>query len=179
MENSHMDNISKVLVKSVHLGGGIVLEGHQYPSGEFGLSITSASTSLGFSREWLGRAIDRSGNTFKALCSAGFSGISEKVATPSNGGEQVSRSILLKDFNRLILYAASKGNPEAVALADALLSMSLTDLFRDTFGERPLTLDEKRAAFYRSYAATINWLEEDRQEWRVIEEQEAFILSMS
>lgn len=169
-------NIIRVSVANVNLGGNIVLEGHQYPNGEFGLSITSASVALGFSREWLGRAIERSGNTFKSLCSMGFSGNFEKVATPSIGGEQTSKSISLVDFNRLILYAAGKGKKEAIALADALIAISLTDFFRNAFGDRSLTFDEKRELFYHRYSASIDWLKEDRDDWKLIEEQELFLM---
>jgi len=85
----------------------------------------------------------------------------------------------LPDFRKLILFAASKGKPQAVALLNAILDTGLEDWFRLSFGQEQLTLEEKRDRFYKSYAATINWLEEDRQEWRVIEDQELFLLSLN
>ena len=59
-------------------------------------------------------------------------------------GDQTSVVISLKDFNRIILFAASKGKTEAITLVDALLNMSMVDFFRDQFGDRPLTIKEKR-----------------------------------
>jgi hypothetical protein len=43
------------------------------------------------------------------------------------------------------------------------------------FGQEQLTLEEKRNRFYKAYAATIDWLLEDRQELRLIEDQELFL----
>lgn len=105
----------------------------------------------------------------------GFSGEIKKVATPSIGGEQLSKSISLVDFNRLILYAASKGKKEAVALADALISISLNDFFREAFNRRALNVNEKRDLFYQRYSASIDWLKEDKEDWKQIEEQERFL----
>ena len=149
------NSVAKIRTATVFFCDGLSVEGFQLPDGSFYVSITSASTILGYSKEWLGRAISRGGNTFKALQSKGFSGTIEKVATPSIGGVQESKLISLKDFNRIILFAASKGKKEAIALADALLNMSMVDFFRDQFGERPLTIDEKRTNFYKSFAESL------------------------
>lgn len=78
-------------------------------------------------------------------------------------------------------FAVSWGNliilDQAIALQLAFTKMSINDFFRDAFGDDPLTIEQKRAELYRSYAATINWLEEDREDVRLIEEQELFLLS--
>lgn len=173
-----MGNYSKVRTATVFFCDGLSVEGFQLPDGSFGVSITSASTVLGYSKEWLGRSISRGGNTFKALQGHGFSGNIEKVATPSIGGKQESKLISLKDFNRIILFAASKGKKEAIALADALLNMSMVDFFRNEFGERPLTIEEKRVNFYKAYADSLtrdDWLEMDRIDVKVIDDQLRFV----
>jgi hypothetical protein len=71
-------------------------------------------------------------------------------------------TLSLKDFNRLIVYAVSDGKKPALSLQMALTEMALVDFFRDGFKQAPLTIEEKRAAFYSTYAASINWMEEDR-----------------
>lgn len=173
-----MKDFSKIRSATVRFCDGLAVDGYELPDGSYWVSITSSSEVLGYSKEWLGRSIGRGGNTFKALQGHGFSGNVSEVATPSLGGNQKSKLISLRDFNRLILFAASKGKTEAIALADALLNMSMIDFFRDTFGQRQLSISEKRQQFYKDYAASLtreDWLEMDRIEVRTIEEQLAFV----
>ncbi|NEQ37027.1 MAG: hypothetical protein F6K40_12380 [Okeania sp. SIO3I5] len=150
---------------------GIEVEGFEFPDGTYYVSITTASEAIGYNKNWLSRSIGRSGNTFKAITRAGFTNFISEVVTPSDGGEQASKLISIDDFARLILYAASRGKKEAMALNMALTKMSLTDFFRDAFGARPLTIEEKRAAFYKTYVDSLSredWLEMDRKEDRII-----------
>ena len=70
----------------------------------------------------------------------------------------------MPDFNKILLYAASKGKKEAIALVGAQQDVSLLDLCRSAHCCQPLTIEEKREIFYKSYASTIDWLFEDRQE---------------
>jgi hypothetical protein len=59
------------------------------------------------------------------------------------------------------------GKKAALALQLALTEVALNDFFVDAFGERPLTIDEKRRLFYEAYAAAIspeNWREMDRED---------------
>lgn len=173
-----MTDFSKIRSATVRFCDGLKVDGYELPDGSYWVSITSSSEILGYSKEWLGRSISRGGNTFKALQGRGFSGDVSEVTTPSLGGNQKSKLISLKDFNRLILFAASKGKTEAVALADALLNMSMVDFFRDTFGQRQLSIEEKRQQFYLDYAASLtrdNWLEMDRIDVKVIDDQLRFV----
>lgn len=108
--------------------------------------------------------------------SAGFTGSEKPVKLDSvNGGGTESKTVSLSDFRKLIIFAAKKGKPEAEALLDAIVDVGLEDWFRLAFGQEQLTLEEKRDRFYKAYAATINWLAEDRREWALIEEQELFL----
>ena len=173
-----MHDISKVRSATIRFCDGLSVDGYQMPDGSYAVSITSASEALGFAKNWLGRSIDRSGNTFKALQEKGFSGKTEQVVAPSLGGDQKAKLITLKDFNRVILFAASKGKDEALALADALLNMSMVDFFRNVFGDRPLTIDEKRQNFYRAYAESLSredWLEMDRIDVMIIDNHLRFV----
>ena len=68
---------------------------------------------------------------------------------------------------------------KAVALLAYQSLSSDADLFTDAFALPRWTVEQKRAMYCAELAKNINWLEEDRQEWRVIEEQEAFILSLN
>ncbi len=173
-----MHNITKIKSATVYFCDSLSVDGYQYPNGDYALSITSASKALGYSKEWLGRSINRGGNTFKALRGIGFSGKSDEVATPSLGGDQVAKLISLDDFASLVIYAASKGKKEAIALNKAFVKMSLHDFFREEFGDRPLTIEEKRKNFYKTYADSLtreDWLQMDRIDVRIINEQLRFV----
>lgn len=143
---------------------GLAVDGYKMPSGEFRVSLTGASEILGYGREWLGRVLSRGGNTVKALQSIGFTEEIQKVATKSG---RPPETISLRDFNRLISYAVFDKKPAALALQLALTELSLTDFFRDSFGEPPLSIEEKRRLFFEAYASTISpedWRQMDRED---------------
>jgi len=172
-------HITKVEQKTVKFSSDISVEGFRLPNGEFRISITSASVALGYQKNWLGRAIARTGNTFKSLQGFGFEGNFHKVVTPSNGGKQETILITLDDFNTLILYCASKGKKEAIALNKALVKISLNDMFLLTYEDRQLSLEEKRELFYQEYAKTIDWFKEDYLDFMAIEEHQMFLQGKS
>lgn len=120
---------------------GLTVDGYKMPNGEFRVGISGAGEVLGYGREWLGRVLSRGGNTVKALQGLGFTEEIQKVATKSG---RPPETISLRDFNRLISYAVFDGKQAALALQLALTELSLTDFFRDVFGEPPLSIEEKR-----------------------------------
>lgn len=69
----------------------------------------------------------------------------------------------------MIRYADRQGNNFATAILDAIVDVGLEDWFRLSFGIEQLTLEEKRDRFYKSYAETINWLEQDKAEIEYLE----------
>jgi hypothetical protein len=150
--------------KPVPFFDGLEVDGYQMPDGEFRVSITTASKVLGYAPNWLGRVLERGGNTLKALQGLGFSENLEKVVIKSG---RPPETISLRDFNRLISYAVFDGKQAALALQLALTELSLTDFFRDAFGEPPLSIEEKRQLFYEAYAQAISpehWREMDRED---------------
>ncbi len=136
------------------------------PNEEFRVGLEGASKILGYDRGWLGRSLNRSGSTAKTLRGLGFTEKIEKLAAQSSQGNDFpAATISLDDFNRLIVYAVSKGKKAALALQLSLTRVALNDFFRDAFGEPPLSIEEKRRLFYEAYAATIspeNWRQMDR-----------------
>lgn len=147
---------------------GLTVDGYRMPNGEFRVGVAGASEVLGYARNWLGRVLSKGGNTVKTLQGFGFTEKTQKVVTQSiRGGGSEAETISLDDFNRLIVYATSKGKKAALALQLSLTKLALNDFFRDAFGDTPLSIDEKRQLFYETYAATIspeNWREMDRAE---------------
>jgi hypothetical protein len=150
--------------QTVKFFDGLQVDGYRMPNGEFRVSITGASTLLGYGSNWLGRVLERGGNTLKALQGLGFTEEIEKVVLNSG---RPPETISLRDFNRLISYAVFDQKKAALALQLALTELSLTDFFRDSFGEPPLSIDDKRRLFYEAYAATISpedWRQMDRED---------------
>jgi hypothetical protein len=82
-------------------------------------------------------------------------------------------TISLRDFNRLISYAVFDKKPAALALQLALTELSLTDFFRDSFGEPPLSVEEKRRLFYEAYASTIS-----PEDWRAMDREDILRLAL-
>ena len=148
---------------------GLKVDGYKMPDGEFRVGLSDASKILGYNREWLSDSIDRkSPRTAKALSELDFSQNIQKVTAQSNQGNWFEdRTISLEDFNCCILYAVQKGKKPAIALQKSFTHLALNDFFRDAFDELPLTIEEKRAIFYRTYAASItpaDWRKMDRQD---------------
>lgn len=168
-------DIIKAERATVKFFDGLEIDGYRMPDGEFRVSATGASILLGFSKEWLGRSISRGGNSLKALRGLGFSGQTKKLAT--NSGRHPD-TISLKDFQRLLIYGVQQNRPQAIALQIGLTDMALTDFFRDAFGLRQLSIDEKRDRLYKAFAATLttqDWLDWDRIEATEIEDHLRFL----
>lgn len=143
---------------------GLEVDGYRMPNGEFRVGIAGAGQVLGYGSNWLGRVLERGGNTLKALQGLGFTEETQKVVTNSG---RPPETISLRDFNRLISYAVFDKKKAALALQLALTELSLVDFFRDSFGEPPLSIAQKREAFYEAYAQTIrpeDWRSMDREE---------------
>jgi len=175
-----MDNITRAERSTVKFCDGVEVEGYRLPDGEFRVGKLSTALALGYGKDWVTRTINGvasgKGKDAETLAQWGFTGVASPVeVTGSARGTTISETISLKDFRQLIRLAAKRGKPQAEALLDALLDVGIEDWFRLAFGQEQLTLEEKRDKFYKAYAATINWLAEDRQDIRLIEEQELFL----
>ncbi len=149
---------------------GLQVDGYRMPNGEFRVGLTGASRVLGYDRNWLGRVLERGGNTLKQLQGLGFTEEIVKVVTNSG---RPPETISLRDFNRLISYAVFDGKKAALALQLALPEVALNDFFRDAFGEPPLSIDEKRRLFYEAYARTIS-----PEDWRRMDMEEIIRLAL-
>lgn len=155
-------NITRAERATIEFCDGLSVDGYRMPNGEFRVGITSASLVAGFAENYLRRLLDqKSGTRFKALRSTGFSEQIEKVVRASKTGDTEERTITLKDFVRFLQFS---DKPQAGAILTALVESSLNDFFRDAFGEKPLTIEEKREMFYSSVSKAINWLEEDKND---------------
>ena len=148
---------------------GLEVDGYKMPDGEFRIGLPGASRILGYGREWLSDAVrQKTPRTAKTLQGLGFSENVEKVTAQSAQGNQYQDlTISLDDFNCCIIYAVQRKKKAAIALQKSFTQLALSDFFRDAFGDEPLTIDEKRELFYKTYAASISpadWRKMDRQD---------------
>jgi hypothetical protein len=154
--------------QTVRFFDGLQVDGYRMPNGEFRVGLASASVVLGYSENWLPRLLDRvNGTSIKSLRGLGFTEQTQKVVSESVKGDREAETISLRDFNRVIIYAVSKGRRAALALQLSLTEVALNDFFVDAFGESPLSIEEKRRLFYEAYAATISpedWRQMDRED---------------
>ena len=157
------------------------VDGYLLPDKTFRVGKTSIAAFLGFENNWTGRLLTKvtknEGKDSKHLLSRGFSGVTKpvKIKTKNNIGEVIADTLSLEDFRKLIRLADKKGMPRAEAVVDALLDIPIEDYFRMSFGIERMTFEEVKAKFYTSYAGSLNWLEEDKADWKLIEEQERFL----
>jgi hypothetical protein len=173
--------VSKSKRATVQFCNGVSVDGYEMPDGTFRVGITTASLVAGYAENYLRKELtgtrskalqsqgssartSRSGTRSEALQSIGFSGEIQKDTRVTLTGEREERTISTKDFLRFLRHADRAGKAEAGAILNALEDLALNDFFRDAFGHRPLSIEEKRARFYTAYAATINWLLEDKAE---------------
>lgn len=132
-----------------------------------------AGVSLGYGKDWVARI---SGKALKTLESNGYTGSQKVISLDAiRGGGTKANTLSLKDYRTLIMYASSQGKKEATAIANALIDNSLEDWFRLSFSQNPMTLRERSSMFDKAYKESINWLEEDKNDWQKIEEQERFL----
>ena len=171
-----MTNIIRAERTSVKFCEGVEVDGYRLPDGEFRVGKVGAAIAVGYAKNYLTEVEKKSPKQLKALQDTGFTGLERIIELDSIGGGGTSaNTVSISDFRKLIIFAASKGKPQAVALLNAIVDVGLEDWFRLSFGQIQLTLEEKRDRFYKAYAATIDWLEEDREDLRMIEEQELFL----
>lgn len=161
-------NIIRVERAKVNFTSDISVDGYRMPNGEFRVGITGAAIALGYDKTWILQVVSRGGKALEVLQGMGFTGCQLKGKVdrePSHirGASNVS-TISLKDFGILIFYAAQQKKAEAIAIGLALLETTLTDFFKDAFGETLLTIDQKREMMSTSYAQTLNWILEDRRD---------------
>ena len=126
-------------------------------------------------KNYLSEIATKSPKHLKALQLEGFTESRISVELDNTRGSTRSETLSLNDFTAFIFFAAAKGKKEAIAIQKAITRTGLEDWFRLSFNQQQLTLEEKREFFFKSYAATINWLEEDRNDWKAIETQEEFL----
>ena len=159
---------------------GYFLEFYRLPSGEKRIGKTSAAVVCGFNKNYFNRLHSSTPKQLEALRGKGFTGYSLPVTVAGRGdgirGASKSETLSLEDFRAFVRFAAFDASKKpAMAIADALMGIAVETIARQAFGEEALTLDEIRDAICKAYAKTVNWLEEDRDDARAIDQHLLFL----
>ena len=159
---------------------GVFIEFYRLPCGEKRIGKTSAAIVCGFGKSYFNGLQDKAPKQLQALRSKGFDGstIPVQIERMSLGGRGLAKSetLSLNDFRSFVRFAAfDVGRKPAQAIADAFIGVAIETIAKQAFGEEALTLAEIRAIVCKEYAKTVNWLEDDRDDARHIDEHLLFL----
>jgi hypothetical protein len=177
-----MDTI-KAQRATVKFYEGVEFDSYLLPDREFRVGKASIAQALGYNKNWTGKLLKKAESLVTSSDEKQGSNPSYLVQNKAQSlvasldGEikkieidgMVAETLSLKDFRIFIRYADRQGNNLATAILDAIVDVGLEDWFRLSHGIKELTLEEKRDRFYKSYAETINWLEQDKTEVKYLE----------
>lgn len=134
------------------------LQTHQF---ERRLGVTGISTTLGYSKEWLGRLHKQSSNQLKAMQKEGYTGCIKEVQVTEKGrrGSSVAKTISIRDFNKLLAYESIvKKNVKAIILLVAFSEAGIERVVQDAFSGISLDWFAEKIVHYSQ------WTFDDLQE---------------
>jgi len=151
-----MDNVHttiKAQRATVKFCEGVEVDGYKMPDGSYRVGLSGTSILLGYEKAWLSQMVRKQQKALKVLQSEGFTGCQFEVSVDRDdvSGASKVQTISLDDLTHLIIYAAGKGKPKAIALNKAIVGTTLYSYFRQSFGDKELTTEEKQAVFAGYY----------------------------
>ena len=165
----------RAIAATVRFFEGLDVDGYRMPDGSFRIGVVGTSRILGYGKDWLNNAITgKTTTTLDKLSQIGFTNTTQPISAQTTQGNWFSdNTISLQDFQCCLVYAVRARKKAAEALNKAFVILSLTDFFRDAFGDVPLTIEEKRHLFYQEYAAFIS-----PEDWRQMDKQDIINLAL-
>ena len=155
---------------------GVFLEFYRLPSGEKRIGLTSAAMVCGLRKGYLSESAKRGSKALKTLHGNGFTGQQIPVSLDSSRGRTRAETLSLDDFIAIAEYAAlDLGKLPAKTIIRALTRVQIRDIANRAFGESALTLEQIRQSICADYAKTLNWLGEDNDDARKIDEHLLFL----
>jgi hypothetical protein len=176
-------NIIKAKRAIVSIGNDFSLEALMMPSGEFRLTLTSATHAIGYVKSWATNVFTgQRPRVLEALSSQGFNVFTDIqqviIDDPMFKSNLKAKTINLDAFDILLDYAVSQNKPQALALNRALRRNTLVDLMGEAFGLPERTRQERVRSFIKEFARQLtrqDWLDMDKEDVQMIEEQLAFV----
>lgn len=176
-------NIVKAKRAIVLIGDGVSLEALMMPNGEFRLTLTSATHAIGYAKSWATNVFTGTRpKVLEALSSQGFNVFTDVqpvvIDDPAFRSQLKAKAISLDAFDILLDYAVEQRKPKAIALNRALRRNTLIDLMNEAFRLPKRTRKERVECFIKEFARQLtrqDWLDMDREDVAIIEEQLRFV----
>ncbi len=159
--------------------GNRSIDCYLFPDGEKRIGIGGASIAIGHGKEYLGRLQKTESKALKELQGMGFTGRTKDTEVKIARGATRSKTISSRDFTKLITWdAVVNNNQDSIILLAAFAETGLDDILEKVFTRQSLDFLLEKIVHYSK------WTMEDLQEalnannddWRVIREQEQFLL---
>lgn len=156
---------------------GHLLEFYRLPDGEKRIGVTSAARICGHAANYLVKLPSSSPKRWEALLRRGFTDYRVECSVSREGGGASTASTLsLDDFRAFLRFSAFEvKKAPALALSDALVGVAIETIARQAFGEEAVTLEEIRRIVCREYAKTVDWVQEDKEDWALIDAHQIFL----
>lgn len=161
-----------------NIAPGYAIEFYRLPTGEKRIGQASAAKVCGLASNYFYRIQSATPKQLEALMGMGFTGYSLPVTVARDIGRGASRSetMSLEDFRIFVSFAAFQlAKKPAQAIAAAMIGVAIETIAKQAFGEAGLSLAEIRSMICDTYAKTVNWQAEDREDAEVIEDHMIFL----
>jgi hypothetical protein len=161
-----------------NIAPGYAIEFYRLPTGEKRIGKGSAAKVCGLNHAYFQNLESRTPKRLEALRGMGFTGWSLEVSVDRNGISGASRSdtMSLEDFRIFVAFAAFQlAKKPAQAIATAMIGVAIETIAKQAFGEAGLSVAEIRALICDTYAKTVNWQAEDREDAETIEDHLLFL----
>lgn len=159
--------------------GNRSIDCYLFPDGEKRIGIGGASIAIGRNKDYLSKSAKTESKAFKELQGMGFTGRVKDTEIKLDRGATRSKTISSRDFTKLITWdAVVNNNQDSIILLAAFAETGLDDILEKVFTRQSLDFLLEKIVHYTK------WTMEDLQEaldannddWRVIREQEQFLL---
>jgi hypothetical protein len=173
-----MSDIVRSIRAELNLGSKVI-DCYLFPNGEKRIGIGGASIAIGRSKEYLGRLQKTESKALKALTDIGYTGCTEETDIEIKRGATRSKTISTRDFTKLITWdAIVNRNQDSIILLAVLAETGVDEIVDKLFSNKSVDFLLEKIVHYTK------WTNEDLQEaleanyddWRVIREQEQFLL---
>ena len=173
-----MSNIVRSIRAELNLGSKII-DCYMFPDGEKRIGIGGASIAIGRSKEYLGRLQKSESKAFKALSGIGYTGCTKEADIEIERGATRSKTISVRDFTKLITWdAVVNKNQDSIILLATFVETGLDDILDKVFKQQSVAFLLEKIVHYSKWTAEDlqDALEANYDDWRVIREQEQFLL---
>ena len=174
-----MSDIVRSIRAELNLGDKII-DCYLFPDGEKRIGIGGASIAIGRNKEYLSKSAKKGAKTLNGLWDIGYTGRLEETEVKNDRGATRSKTISIRDFTKVITWdAVVNKNQSSIVLLAAFAETGLDVIVDKLFDNDSVDFLLEKIVHYTK------WTNDDLQEaleanyddWRVIREQEQFLLN--